>query len=91
MTNYNQQKKLWETRKDITLLCMYLNSQEEESTKEPGKKIRKVSLNYDGDIITSLDYESMVEPCPGSINLTADGIARAEELMEKYLTEEKIS
>lgn len=71
-------------KREITLLCMYLNSWEEDSPKHPGTKIRKVCLNYDPDILNSMDYDSLVEQFPSSINLTDEGIARAEKLKKMY-------
>jgi AraC-like DNA-binding protein len=80
-----------EWKKEITLLCMYLNSFEEDMRKKTGATIRKVVLNYDPDMINSLDYENLVEQCPDSIHLTEDGIARAEELEQRYFNGKMIA
>lgn len=74
-----------ERKMEITLLCMYLHSWEVDAPRKPGTKIRKVCLNYDPDILNSMDYENLVEQFPSSINLTEEGIARAEELKKMYL------
>jgi len=78
------EEKYIQWKKEITLLCMYLNSFEEDKQKKTGAAIRKVLPNYDADTIDSLDYENLVEQSPESINLTGDGIALAEKLKEKY-------
>ncbi|MDQ1354232.1 MAG: hypothetical protein QG657_4541 [Acidobacteriota bacterium] len=83
--------KYSEWKREITLLCMYLNSFEQDMLKKPGAAIRKVLPNYDADTINSLDYENLVEQCPDSIHLTEDGIARAEELEQRYFNGKMIA
>ncbi len=73
--------------KDLNLLLLYLSGWEEESKKEPGKKVFKAWKGYLFDVLNELNNDGMIRQYMNrkSIFITDEGIKRAKEVKEKFL------
>jgi len=73
--------------KDLNLLLLYLSGWEEESQKEPGKKVFKAWKGYLFDVLNELNNDGMIRQYMNrkSVFITDEGIKRAKEVKEKFL------
>ena len=72
---------------DLHLLLIYLTGWEEDSRKEPGKKIFRAWKGYKFEILDEIQNQKLIFQIPGgkSLILTDKGKQKAEELRRKYL------
>ncbi len=73
--------------KDLNLLLLYLSGWEEDSRKEPGKKVIRAWKGYLFEVLNELqDEDYLFQIKDGkSLILKEEGIKKAKELKEKYL------
>ena len=73
--------------KDLNLLLLYLSGWEEESKREPGKKIIRAWKGYLFEVLNELQDEDFIYQIKDgkSVILRDEGIKKAEKLKEKYL------
>ena len=73
--------------KDLNLLLLYLSGWEEESKREPGKKIIRAWKGYLFEVLNELQDDDLIFQIKDgkSVILKDEGIKKAMELKEKYL------
>ncbi|MEN8155188.1 MAG: DUF6429 family protein [Acidobacteriota bacterium] len=73
--------------KELNLLLLYLAGWEEDSTKEPGKKVYRSWKGYLFEVLNELQDDEMIYQFKNgkSVIILDDGIKKAEKLKEKYL------
>jgi len=71
--------------KDLNLLLIYLTGWEEDSTRQPGKKVFRAWKGYLFDILNELERENLIRQFPKSLILTEEGKKKAEGLKQKFL------
>ncbi len=73
--------------KELNLLLLYLAGWEEDSTKEPGKKVYRSWKGYLFEVLNELQDDEMIYQFKNgkSVILLDEGIKKAEKLKEKYL------
>jgi len=73
--------------KELNLLLLYLGGWEEDSTKEPGKKVYRSWKGYLFEVLNELQDDEMIYQFKNgkSVILLDEGIKKAEKLKEKYL------
>lgn len=73
--------------KELNLLLLYLAGWEEDSTKEPGKKVYRSWKGFLFEVLNELQDDEMIYQFKNgkSVILLDDGIKKAEKLKEKYL------
>lgn len=73
--------------KELNLLLLYLAGWEEDSTKEPGKKVFRSWKGYLFEVLNELQDDEMIYQFKNgkSVIILDDGIKKAEKLKEKYL------
>ncbi|MCK5220984.1 MAG: transposase [Candidatus Aminicenantes bacterium] len=73
--------------KELNLLLLYLAGWEEDSTKEPGKKVYRRWKGYLFEVLNELQDDEMIYQFKNgkSVIILDDGIKKAEKLKEKYL------
>ncbi len=74
------------TIKDLNLLLLYLSGWEEESNKEPGKKVFRTWKGYLFDVLNELREDGMILQYMNqkSVLITDKGIERAKEVKGKF-------
>lgn len=77
-----------ERRKEINLLCMFLNSWKEDSKRKPGTTVLKVWHQYDCEVANSLERENLIRKYYKTIDITEGGEKKIAELMKKYFNTE---
>jgi len=77
-----------ERRKEINLLCMFLNSWEEDSKRKPGTNVLKVWYTYHYEVVKSLEKENLIRRYDKTFDLTDAGEKKIAELIKKYFNEE---
>jgi len=77
-----------ERRKEINLLCMFLNSWEEDSKRKPGNTVLKVWYTYHYEVVKSLEKENLIRRYDKTFDLTDAGEKKIAELIKKYFNEE---
>jgi len=83
----NKEEKMNEKISDLHLLLIYLTGWEEDSRKEPGKKIFRAWKGYKFETLDELQEKKLIHNYHNakSLILTDDGKRKAEELKSKYL------
>ncbi len=73
--------------KELNLLLLYLAGWEEDSTKDPGKKVYRSWKGYLFEVLNELQDDEMIYQFKNgkSVILLDEGIKKAEKLKEKYL------
>ncbi len=73
--------------KDLNLLLLYLAGWEEDSTKEPGKKVYRSWKGYLFEVLNELQDDEMIYQFKNgkSVIILDEGIRKAKSLKEKYL------
>ncbi|MCK4890516.1 MAG: transposase [Candidatus Aminicenantes bacterium] len=73
--------------KELNLLLLYLAGWEEDSTKEPGKKVYRSWKGFLFEVLNELQDDEMIYQFKNgkSVIILDDGIKKAEKLKEKYL------
>ncbi len=73
--------------KELNLLLLYLAGWEEDSTKEPGKKVYRSWKGYLFEVLNELQDDEMIYQFKNgkSVIILDEGIKKAEKLKEKYL------
>ncbi len=73
--------------KELNLLLLYLSGWEEESRREPGKKIIRAWKGYLFEVLNELQDDDYIYQIKDgkSVILKDEGIKKAEELKVKYL------
>ena len=73
--------------KELNLLLLYLAGWEEDSTKEPGKKVYRSWKGYLFEVLNELQDDEMIYQFKNgkSVIILDDGLKKAEKLKEKYL------
>ena len=73
--------------KELNLLLLYLAGWEEDSTKEPGKKVYRSWKGYLFEVLNELQDDEMIYQFKNgkSVIILDDGIKKAENLKQKYL------
>ena len=73
--------------KDLNLLLLYLAGWEEDSTKEPGKKVYRSWKGYLFEVLNELQDDEMIYQFKNgkSVIILDEGIKKAKALKEKYL------
>ena len=73
--------------KELNLLLLYLAGWEEDSTKEPGKKVYRSWKGYLFEVLNELQDDEMIYQFKNgkSVIILDDGIKKAEKLKQKYL------
>jgi hypothetical protein len=72
--------------KDLHLLLLYLSSWEEDSRKDPGKKIIRAWKGHPFEILNEFDNEELITQHrqSKSIVFTEAGKRKAEEIKNRY-------
>ena len=73
--------------KELNLLLLYLAGWEEDSTKEPGKKVFRSWKGYLFEVLNELQDDEMIYQFKNgkSVIILDEGVKKAKELKEKYL------
>jgi len=73
--------------KELNLLLLYLAGWEEDSTKEPGKKVFRSWKGYLFEVLNELQDDEMIYQFKNgkSVIILDEGIKKAEQLKQKYL------
>jgi len=73
--------------KELNLLLLYLAGWEEDSTKEPGKKVFRSWKGYLFEVLNELQDDDLIYQFKNgkSVIILDDGIKKAEQLKQKYL------
>ncbi len=73
--------------KELNLLLLYLAGWEEDSTKEPGKKVYRSWKGYLFEVLNELQDDEMIYQFKNgkSVIILDEGIKKAEQLKQKYL------
>lgn len=81
------EKKMDEKIKELNLLLLFLSGWEEDSRKEPGKKIFRSWKGYLFEILNELQDNELIHQIRDgkSVVILEEGIKKAKELKEKYL------
>ncbi len=73
--------------KELNLLLLYLAGWEEDSTKEPGKKVYRSWKGYLFEVLNELQDDEMIYQFKNgkSVIILDEGLKKAEKLKQKYL------
>ena len=73
--------------KELNLLLLYLAGWEEDSTKEPGKKVYRSWKGYLFEVLNELQDDEMIYQFKNgkSVIILDEGLRKAEKLKQKYL------
>ncbi len=73
--------------KDLNLLLLYLSGWEEESRKDPEKKVFRTWKGYLFDVLNELKEDGMILQYMNqmSVLITEKGIERAKEVKGKFI------
>jgi len=73
--------------KELNLLLLYLAGWEEDSTKEPGKKVYRSWKGYLFEVLNELQDDEMIYQFKNgkSVIILDEGRKKAEQLKQKYL------
>ncbi len=73
--------------KDLNLLLLYLSGWEEESRKDPEKKVFRTWKGYLFDVLNELKEEGMILQYMNqqSVLITEKGIEKAKEVKGKFM------
>ena len=73
--------------KELNLLLLYLAGWEEDSTKEPGKKVYRSWKGYLFEVLNELQDDELIYQFKNgkSVIILDEGIRKAQKLKEKYL------